>query len=131
MKKYLGILLLALVAAINVNAQEALTSVKAYGSKGLYEVTPTNDTIEVTPRYSASIYTMPIDTNVVIQVDISTSNPANLLWFELAADATQRTVTFDTGLEAAASTVAANKTRAWGFVFIGDRYVLVHESTEY
>ncbi len=130
MKKIVLFLMLAIGFIATTQAQ-SLVDVKPYGSKGLYEVTPTNDTISVAPKYSASIYTMPVDTNVVLQVDVSVSNPCNMLWFELTADATKRYVTFDTGLEAATDSVAANKSKAWGFVYIGDRYVLMHESPEY
>lgn len=130
MKYFILLLIVLVVDSLSVEAQK-LTSVKPYGSKGAYELTLTNDTITVTPKYSASIYTMPIDTNVLLQVDTTASFPCNLLWFELSADATKRYVTFDAGLAAAGDSVSANKSKAWGFVYTGNKYVLINESAEY
>ncbi|WP_297096391.1 hypothetical protein [uncultured Draconibacterium sp.] len=129
--KQMILLFVALLSMVTVTQAQALKETKPFGSKGLYEITPVSDTVSVIPVYSASVFTMDVDTNIVLQVDTVSSSPASLLWFEVTADGTQRTVTFDIGLEAASSTVAANKSRTWGFVYIGNRYVLIHESAEY
>lgn len=130
MKKII-LLFVVLVSMVAATQAQVLKESKPFGSKGLYEITPTNDTISVTPVYSASIYTMVVDTNMTLQVDVSRSTPAGLLWFKITADGTLRNVVFDTGLEAPATTVAATKTRVWGFVYVGNKYVLTHESAEY
>ena len=129
--KRIILLFVALLSMVITTQAQALKESKPFGSKGLYELMPTNDTISVVPVYSASVYTMDVDTNAVLQVDVSKSSPASFLWFEITADGTQRSVTFDIGLEAASSTVSANKSRTWGFVYIGNRYLLMHESAEY
>ena len=120
-----------LVASMLGAEGQSLTSVKPYGSKGLYEITPTNDTVSVIPKYSASAYTMPVDTNVVLQVDTASTFPCNLVYFQLTADASKRYVTFDDGFEAAPDSLSATKTRTWGFVYIRGKFVLLQRSSEY
>ncbi|MDX9703924.1 MAG: hypothetical protein RBU23_12910 [Candidatus Auribacterota bacterium] len=123
-------LMAILLASFSAGAQK-LTSVKPYGSKGLYEITPTNDTVSFTPKYSATAYVMAVDTNMVVQVDTLSSNPCNTVYFQFTTDATKRYVTFGSGLVAGADSIAANKSRTWGFVFIRGKYILMHRSAEY
>lgn len=130
MRKIVLFLMLMAVSVVATQAQ-TLKSVKPYGSKGLYEITPANDTISVTPKYSASVYTMDIDTTMTIQADVSRSNPCNQVWFELSADASKRYVTFDTGFKAPPDSLSAQKSRTWGFVYTGTNYVLLYKSAEY
>ena len=132
--KHFLILFIALLAFSMTAPAQKLESAKPYGSKGLYTVTPTNDTITVTPKYSASFYTMPIDTNVYIMVDTTAALPLNLVYFQLTTDATKRYVYFDTGFQAvpAVDSIAASKTRVYTFVTsTAGKFTLVGRSTEY
>lgn len=111
---------------------QVLKASRPFGTKGLYEIAPTNDTITVTPVYTASVYTMSVDTSITIQVDVSKSNSCNQLWFEITGDATKRYVNFSTGFKGAATdSIAANRSRTWGFVYIGSKYVLMRGSADY
>lgn len=129
--KYFIVLLMALVLGCFSAGAQKLTSVKPYGSKGLYELTPTNDTVSVAPKYSASAYVMAVDTNMVIQADAAAALPCNLAYFQLTADATKRYVTFGDGFEAAPDSLSASKTRTWGFVYVQGKFVLLQRSSEY
>lgn len=130
LKILIAFVMALLVASISAQAQK-LTSSKQYGSKALYDVTPTNDTLSFAPKYSATAYVMPIATNMVLQVDTINSVPCNLLYFKLNTDNTKRYVTFSTGLQAVRDSISANKTRTWEFVFIRGKYVLLNRSAEY
>ena len=130
MKRIIFLIMLMVGFVAAGNAQKLVSS-KSFGSKGLYEVIPTNDTISVTPKYSASAYVMDVDTTVTLQVDTIKSNPCNLVYFQLTADGTKRYVNFGSGLTAAQDSLSANKTRVWGFVFIKNKYILTHRTQEY
>ncbi len=130
LKILIAFIMAMMVATISAPAQK-LTSVKQYGSKALHDVTPTNDTLSFAPKYSATAYVMEVGTNMVLQIDIVKSNPCNTLYYQLTADGTKRYVTFDSGLEAPADSISANKSRTWGFVFIRYKYILMHRSAEF
>jgi hypothetical protein len=133
MKKFF-LMIMALVLVFATAEAQKLVSAKPYGSKGLYTITPTNDTITITPKYSASAYVMPVDTNVYIMVDTTAALPLNLVYFQLKADATKRYVYFDTGFQAAPAvdSIAATKTRVYTFVTSSaGKFTLIGRSTEY
>lgn len=125
------LILVVLIASVLVTEAQKLTSVVPYGSKALYEVTPTNDTLIFTPKYSASAYVVPVAENKVFQVNTLSSLPCNIVYFQVSADATKRYVTFSTGLQASRDSIAANKTRTWGFVYVKNKYVLHSRTAEY
>jgi hypothetical protein len=97
----------------------------------MYEVTPTNDTLIFVPKYSASAYVLSIAENKVFMVTTTASLPCNIVYFQVKADTTKRYVTFSTGLQANRDSIAANKARVWGFVFVKDKYVLHSRTAEY
>lgn len=116
-----------------VEAQK-LNSVKPYGSKGQYTITPTNDTITIAPKYSASAYVCPVDTNLYFFVDTTASAPLNLLYFKFKSDATKRYLYFKTGFEGvpAKDSIAANKTKVYSFMTTtAGKFVLLGKSAEY
>lgn len=119
---------------VTAGAQTKLVDTKPFGSKGLYTIAPTNDTITIVPKYSASAYVMPVDTNVYIMVDTTASLPLNIVYFEMKADATKRYIYFDAGFQAvpAVDSINSNKTRTYTFVTTkAGKFTLLGRSTEY
>lgn len=133
MKKlaFLLVALLALVVGSSAQSTDKLVGHSSFGTKAAYEVTLTNDTVEFTPKYSATAYIFPVDTNVVIQADTLKAVPGNLVYFQLTSDATKRYVTFSTGFTTNADSISASKSRTWGFVFVRGKYVQINRSAEY
>lgn len=132
MKTFIMFLMAIFMASFTAEAQK-LTSVKPYGSKGLYTVTPTNDTITIVPKYSASGYVIPIDTTVYLAIDATSSLPLNLVYLQLKADSTERFVHFITGFQAAATdSIAATKTKVYTFITTNTgKFTLLGKSAEY
>ncbi len=124
-------MMILVVTVLVAGAQEKLVSHKSFGSKAAYEVTLTNDTVEFTPKYSATSYIVPIDTNVVIMADTVNANPGNVVYFQLTTDATKRYVTFSTGFNATSDSISASKSRTWAYVFVRGKFVQISRSTEY
>lgn len=122
-------------ALLMVTAQaQKLDSAKPYGSKGQYTLTPTNDTITITPKYSASSYAVTVDTTLYFNVVTTQSLPLNLLNFELKADATKRYIYFDVGFQGVPvkDSIAANKTKIYTFMLAKNgKFTLLGRSTEY
>lgn len=113
---------------------QKLVSAKPYGSKGLYTITPTNDTITITPKYSASAYVCPVDTNLYFFVDTTASLPVNLVYFKFTSDATKRYIYFKTGFEGvpAKDSIAASKSKVYTFMTTtAGKFTLLGHSTEY
>jgi hypothetical protein len=132
MKKLL--MMMVLVASVLMaNAKETLISHKSFGAKAAYEVNLTNDTVAFTPRYTITGYQFAVDTNVVIQANVTKANPGNLLFFEIEADSTKRYVTFDTNFIGVGATDSLNiaKTRLWGFLYMNGKFVQINRSAEY
>lgn len=122
-----------LMVTAQVQAQK-LDSAKPYGSKGQYTLTPTNDTITITPKYSASNYACEVDTTLHFNVVTTQSLPLNLLNFELKADATKRYIYFDVGFQGVPvkDSIAANKTKIYTFMLAKNgKFTLLGRSTEY
>lgn len=131
--KYLFVFLLAMIMALGSAQAQKLESAKPYGSKGLYTVTPTDDTITIAPKYSASAYVVPVDTNVYMAIDTTYSNPLNLVYLQLTADDTKRYVYFISGFQAAADdSINATKTKVYTFVTsTAGKFTLIGKSAEY
>ena len=133
MKKII-LLLMAFVLLVSTSEAQKLVSAKPYGSKGLYTLTPTNDTVTITPKYSASAYVCPVDTNLYFFVDTAASTPLNLVYFKFTSDATKRYIYFKTGFEgvSAVDSIAANKTKVYNFMTTtAGKFVLLGKSAEY
>lgn len=118
----------------NTEAQK-LESAKPYGSKGLYTIAPINDTIAITPKYSASGYVCPADTTQYFYVDTTSSLPLNLVYFKFVNhNARKHYIYFKTGFEAVPTkdSIAASKTKVYQFVTTtAGKFVLLGKSSEY
>lgn len=133
MKKFI-LLFMAFVLLMATAEAQKLVSSKPYGSKGLYTLTPTNDTVTITPKYSASAYECPVDTNLYFFVDTTASTPLNLLYFKFTSDATKRYIYFKTGFEGvpAKDSIAASKTKVYNFITTtAGKFTLLGKSSEY
>lgn len=130
--KYLILIMMVVMMAMGAEAQ-TLESAKPYGSKGLYTITPTNDTITIAPKYSASAYVMPADTNVYVAIDTTLSAPLNLVYIQLKADASKRYVYFIDGFQGASTdSITANKTKVYTFMTTtAGKFTLLGKSAEY
>lgn len=124
---------MAVMMAMGSAEAQKLESAKPYGSKGLYTVTPTNDTITIAPKYSASAYVVPADTNVYMAIDTTLSAPLNLVYIQLKADETKRYVYFIDGFQGAANdSITANKTKVYTFMTTtAGKFTLLGKSAEY
>lgn len=132
--KHLIILLIALVALFATAEAQKLESVRPFGSKAMYTITPTNDTVTVTPKYSASVYVCPVDTNMYFFADTSAGLPANTVYFKFTSDATKRYIYFKTGFEGVPvkDSIAASKTKLYQFVnSTSGKFTLIGKSSEY
>jgi len=105
-----------------------------YGSKGLYTLSPTNDSVTIVPKYSASAYVCPVDTNLYFFVDTTRSVPLNLVYFKFTGDASKRYLYFKTGFEGVPTkdSIAANKSKVYAFLTTtAGKFVMIGKSTEY
>lgn len=125
---------MAMVLLFATAEAQKLVSAMPYGSKGLYTLAPTNDSVTITPKYSASAYVCPVDTNLYFFVDTTASLPLNLVYFKFTSDATKRYIYFKTGFEGVPATdsIAASKTKVYTFMTTSaGKFTLIGKSTEY
>lgn len=84
------------------------------------EVTPTlvNDSLVTVETSNLVTYVdMTVDTTVYIDVDATGIRTGALMYFEVTADGTNRTLKFSSGLTAEDETVTANKTSLYTFIY--------------
>lgn len=81
------------------------------------------DTVTVTPNNLTLTYvTLSLDTNVVVNVDVSNSIVGDRIVLDLTADATDRTVTFNEHIKGVAETITATKNELIEFIYNGTEF---------
>lgn len=115
------------------SAQVEMTSHKSMGSKVAYDVTLESGTLDLTPKYSVTSYTVALDQAVTIDLLTTNADPGNVVYLVLVSDATGRTVTWGTNVQGSAASVAvtASKIIIIGFLYNGTKFVQVSSSSEY
>lgn len=133
MKGFILLVMSVLLLFATAGAQTKLVDTKPYGSKGQYTITPTNDSITIVPKYSASAYVCPVDTNLYFFADTTAALPLNILYLELKADATKRYIYFKTGFAGvSAKDSLTNKSVIYTFVYSkAGKFTLLGKSAEY
>lgn len=90
-----------------------------FGAADYQTVTATNDSVQFSTDNQWTFVSSSIDSNTVVKCTAGSEiRTGALLFVELTADGTNRTVTF-TGLTAPSTTFTASKTRIMTFVYRG------------
>lgn len=120
MRKLFATLLLMLAVTLATETQAQTIS---YPFGDADEVTPTlvNDSLVTVETSNLVTYVdMTADTTVYIDVVATGIRTGALMYFEVTADGTNRTLKFSSGITAADETVTASKTSLYTFIYNDD-----------
>lgn len=97
-----------------------------YGYKSSVELVSDADTITIEPNnLSCLVATVDADTNLIVSADVDNSIVGDLIFLEVTADDTDRTVTFGDNLTGTTATVDADGLKMFQLVYTGTAFVLI------
>jgi len=116
-------LYITILAVVALVATTAFSPVREYalGASKAETLTSDNDTVEITPSKSITVYTLATDTNTFVVNAASFAVPGAQMVFIISASDTT-TVKFDTGIEGANVTVKEGKTSTVSFISNGSAW---------
>lgn len=125
MKKF-ALIAIALLGFAFANAQ--VSNVKFPFGKSTI-LTSSNDslTLSLTPKNTVEfvkVANTTLDTNLTVNLTTKYAEAGYILYLEVTADGTNRTLTFGTGMQGVALTVTASKTFLVTAIYDGSKYVV-------
>lgn len=124
MKALFAFILITLGTLLSVNQAEAQTVTWPYGEATVMDQTTISSNTDLTVSNRMSYQRYKATSDLTLNLPDIETRKGGFLFLEIAADATNRTISFGTNLVAADETITSNKTSVACFIHNGDEYII-------